>query len=278
MVHTQTSTSFEREKNLKAAGITLTIAILLLLCFIWIIIPNTTAVPKPAYAPIQVMLDNHLPEVVPITDPSGNGSVDASSQGTSTANTAPPNNRPELAAATPSAAPKTNPVARHGAGSNTSGNKTPAVENSPKAVFTGVKGTSKDNSDNNDNFNKSNSLTGGNGNGKGNQNGVGEGTGKKEGHGAGSGVGIGSGLQGRRIMRTPTFQEEFNENAKVIVNITVDKSGKVIAAEINPRGTTTSNTTIRNIARKKAFELTFNLGNEEEQTGSVNFNFRVNSN
>ena len=278
MVHTQTSTSFEREKNLKAAGITLAISVLLLFCFIMIIIPNIQVVPKPAYAPIEVMLENHPPEVVPVTEPSGKGSSESSSQGTSTTNSAPPNNHPEIAAATPSAAPKTNPVARHGGASNTSGNKTPAVENSPKAVFIGVKGTSKDNSDNNDDFNKSNSLTGGNGNGTGNQNGVGEGTGKHEGHGSGSGVGIGSGLHGRRIMKTPSFQEEFNENAKVIVNITVDKNGKVIAAEINPRGTTTANATIRNIARKKAFELTFNLGNEEEQTGSVNFNFRVNSN
>ena len=76
----------------------------------------------------------------------------------------------------------------------------------------------------------------------------------------------------------PSFQDEFNENAKVIVDVTVNKAGKVIDAEINPRGTTTSNSTILSIAKKKAYQLTFNLGNEDEQTGSVNFNFRVNSN
>ena len=279
MANIQTTASFEREKNLKAGGITLLISLVLLLCFIWIIIPTIQVVPKPAYAPIEVILDSHLPvPVVPVNDNSGDGSQASSSVGTAADNSAPPNNVPDKAAATPSTAPKTNPPALHGAGSNTSGNKNPAKENSPKAVFTGSKGTSTNNSDNNDDFNKYNDKLGGNGNGNGTSTGNGEGSGTHAGHGAGSGVSIGSGLKGRRIKMYPTFQDDFNENAKVIVDITVNKLGKVIGAEINPRGTTTSNATIRAIAKRKAYELTFNAGNEDEQTGSVNFSFKVNSN
>ncbi len=279
MANTQSTASFEREKNLKAAGITLLISLVLLLCFIWIIIPTIQVKPKPAYAPIEVILDSRMPEpVVPINDNSGDGSKSSSSVGTATDNSAPPNNVPDKPAATPSTAPKTNTAALHGAGSNTFGNKTPAKENSPKAIFTGAKGTSKDNSDNNDDFNKYSNQRGGNGNGNGTSPGSGEGSGTHAGHGAGSGVSIGSGLRGRRIKNHLTFEDEFNENAKVIVDITVNKAGKVIGAEINPRGTTTANATIRAIAKRKAYELTFNLGNEDEQTGSVNFTFKVNSN
>ena len=278
MVNIQTTASFEREKNLKSAGITLMFMLLLLICFVIIIIPNIQATPKPAYAPIEVILESHLPEtVVPVSNNSGDGLKSASSIGT-TANSAPDNNHPELAAATPSTVPKTNPTASHGAASNTSGNKTPTVENSPKAIFSGAKGTSHDNSDNNDDFNKYSNQLGGNGNGSGNASGTGEGNGNHAGQGNGSGVSIGSGLRGRKIVMKPSFQDEFNENAKVIVDITVNKIGKVIGAVINPRGTTTSNVTIRRIAINKAKQLTFNLGNEDEQTGSVNFNFKVNSN
>jgi len=278
MVNTHTSASFEREKNLKAAGITLLFSLILLLCFIFIIIPTIQVIPKPAYAPIEVILESHLPEtVVPVNKSSGDGAKSSSSLG-KTANSALPNNVPDKASATPSTVPKTNPTALHGGASNTSGNKTPAVENSPKAVFSGAKGTTHDNSDNNDDFNKYSNQLGGNGNGNGNAAGTGEGNGNREGHGSGNGVSIGHGLKGRKILRTPLFQDEFNENAKVIVDVTVNKAGKVIDAEINPRGTTTSNYTILSIAKKKAFQLTFTLGNDEEQTGSVNFNFRVNSN
>ena len=278
MVNMQTTASFEREKNLKSAGITLLVMSLLLICFIFIIIPTIQAIPKPAYAPIEVILDNHLPEtVVPVSDNSGDGVRSATSQGTS-ANSAPSNDHPELAAATPSNVPKTNPTASHGAASNTSGNKTPAVENSPKAIFSGAKGNSHDNSDNNDDFNKYSNQMGGGGNGSATATGTGEGSSAHAGNGNGSGVSIGSGLRGRKIVMKPSFQDDFNENAKVIVDITVNKSGKVIGAVINPRGTTTSNATIRGIALKKAYQLSFNLGNEDEQTGSVNFNFKVNSN
>ena len=279
MGNTQTTASFEREKNLKAAGITLLFSLLLLLCFIFIIIPTIKVIPKPAYAPIEVILDSRMPEpVVPVNDNSGTGAKASSSEGTDNSNSAAPNNHPELASATPSKAPETNPKANHGAGSNTSGNKTPAKENSPKAVFAGMKGTSTNNSDNNDDFNKSNNKTGGGGNGNSTNAGTGEGSGTRPGHGAGSGVSIGSGLKGRKIVMRPSFQDEFNENAKVVVDITVNKTGKVIGANINLSGTTTSNPTIKAIAIRKAYQLTFNGGTEDEQTGSVNFNFKVNSN
>ncbi len=87
-----------------------------------------------------------------------------------------------------------------------------------------------------------------------------------------SGVGISSGLKGRRITQFPSFQDEFNENAKVYVDITVNASGAVMVTSI-AKGTTTSNTTIRSIALQKAKSLKFNPG--EEDRGTIIFNFKV---
>lgn len=90
-----------------------------------------------------------------------------------------------------------------------------------------------------------------------------------------SGVRIRSGLSGRRFTRLPSFEDDFNENAKVAVDIRVDKIGNVISAVVNPRGTTTTNGSIRSIATRKAMQLKLNAGDEDEQTGTILFDFKL---
>lgn len=90
-----------------------------------------------------------------------------------------------------------------------------------------------------------------------------------------SGVKIRSGLSGRSFKRLPSFEDDFNENAKVAVDIRVDKSGNVTSAVVNPRGTTTTNGTIRSIATRKAMQLKLNTGDEDEQTGTILFDFKL---
>lgn len=95
------------------------------------------------------------------------------------------------------------------------------------------------------------------------------------GNGGSGGVSIRNGLDGRRITRLPSFEDDFNENAKVAVDITVNQSGSVISASINPKGTTTTNTSIRNIAIQKAKTLKLNAADAAEQTGTLIFNFKL---
>jgi len=97
------------------------------------------------------------------------------------------------------------------------------------------------------------------------------------GNGAGNGVSISRGLQGRKINRFPSFQDDFDENAKVAVDIKVDNAGNVISATIQPRGTTTANASMKAIALQKAKQLKFNpdADGAEEQIGTIVFNFRV---
>ncbi len=104
-----------------------------------------------------------------------------------------------------------------------------------------------------------------------------QGTGDK-GDGIGSGgLSIVRGLQGRKISRFPSFTDEFNENAKVAVDVRVDPNGNVIGANIQPRGTTTANSNIKNIALQKAKLLKFSTNTDaaDEEVGTVVFVFRV---
>jgi len=92
-----------------------------------------------------------------------------------------------------------------------------------------------------------------------------------------SGVSISKGLQGRRITKLPSFEDEFNENAKVAVEIKVDKSGQVLSATFQPRGSTTSDGGMREIALRKARQLKFSANPEGSDTelGTIIFNFRL---
>ncbi len=89
----------------------------------------------------------------------------------------------------------------------------------------------------------------------------------------GSGYTIQGNLRGRAIVRQPSFQDDFNENAKVAVDLSVNALGAVTSAAYQPKGSTTSNVTMKDIALRKARQLKFAPG--EEQRGTIIFNFRV---
>lgn len=88
-----------------------------------------------------------------------------------------------------------------------------------------------------------------------------------------SGVSISRGLQGRRITGLPSFEDDFNENAKVAVDIKVDENGRVVSATYQARGSTTSNAALKAIAIRKANQVKFNSGGES--AGTLIFNFKL---
>ena len=89
-----------------------------------------------------------------------------------------------------------------------------------------------------------------------------------------SGVSISKGLQGRRFTKLPSFEDEFNENAKIAVDIRVDGQGNVISASYQPRGSTTADSDMKSIALRKAQQLKLNA-NGEESSGTIIFNFKL---
>jgi hypothetical protein len=93
------------------------------------------------------------------------------------------------------------------------------------------------------------------------------------GHGN-SGVTISRGLAGRGILSSPSFTGDFNENAKVAIDVHVDENGNVTKAEYNMRGSTTSASNYIAEARQKAKLVKFNTG-PAESVGTIVFNFKV---
>jgi|SRR5579871_1981043 len=89
-----------------------------------------------------------------------------------------------------------------------------------------------------------------------------------------SGVTISRGLQGRRVTGLPSFTDDFNENAKVAVDIHVDAAGNVTSADYQLRGSTTSESAMVAIALRKAKQVKFNSGSDES-VGTIVFNFKV---
>ncbi|MFM6970577.1 MAG: hypothetical protein ACKOWZ_09275 [Sediminibacterium sp.] len=157
------------------------------------------------------------------------------------------------------APPKPKAVFGGGSSTTTSGNNADSYNGKTDQGIAGGKG---DQGKINGNPN-SDSYTGNGGNGTGGP------------AGAGGGVSIRSGLDGRRIAKLPSFEDDFNENAKVAVDIIVNDNGQVIGATVNPRGTTTTNASIRNIAIKKAKMLRLNAGTDPEQKGTIVFSFKI---
>ncbi|MBS1601461.1 MAG: hypothetical protein JST42_02250 [Bacteroidetes bacterium] len=144
----------------------------------------------------------------------------------------------------------------------------------PKAVFHGVNGTGTGGNDADDFKPGGNQgIAGGHGDqgapgGNPNSNNYTGG-----GHGNG-GVAISRGLNGRHITGVPSFTDDFNENAKVAVDIHVDAAGNVVDATYQPRGSTTSEASMKAIALRKAKQVKFNAGGDES-VGTIIFNFKI---
>lgn len=122
---------------------------------------------------------------------------------------------------------------------------------------------------------------GGTGGGNGSGNGTGTGPGSGSGSGGGSGAGRGTGvgnyqLGGRKNLNTPRPQYRCNEEGTVVVQITVDRSGRVIKAE-RGRGTTNTAQCLFDQARAAAMDTKFESSDTAPatQVGKIIYNFKL---
>lgn len=289
-----TEQAFERSKNLKALGITILICLaLLLLTFLISWTAPQTPVPL-ADNGIEVNLGNSdagLGDVAPQLpgEPSKAEETDVQPVKSSAAKEEPEESKevaentekeapeihtspkPKTEPKQPTVLPKAKPKEKEPVAVTT-----PAPPK-PKAIYKG--GATQNNSGGNgaDSYNgvRNQGIAGSRGDqGKPNGNPASDSYTGNGGTGRG-GVSIRSGLSGRRFTHLPSFTDDFNENAKVAVDITVNGSGVVISAAINPRGTTTTNGGIRSIALSKARQLKLNASTADEQTGTIVFDFKL---
>lgn len=286
-------TAFEREKDLKATLYTIVVcgAVIFLFFFIqW----NSPQIPQPIVdTGIEVNLGNSetgfgdvAPQVpgepansnetnVSVPPPSStavqsNQNINADETGDEEVNNATKNVKAEVkpkAVLTP-----------------TSTNKKPTQNTvaanipkrvAPKALYTGDKGNGGNGADSYNNV-KDQGIAGGHGDqGKPNGNPNSNNYNGNGGTGTSGFITIRSGLEGRRPTKLPSFEDNFNEPAKIYVDITVDAAGNVTSATINPKGTTTTNPNSRAIAIRKAKMIKFSSGKEAEQFGTIIVNLKL---
>lgn len=96
----------------------------------------------------------------------------------------------------------------------------------------------------------------------------------------GSGLGnkgVSYDLKGRNSMSIPKPQYNLQESGKVVVEITVDRNGKVVNARPGMPGSTTSNSTLFEAARKAAMKAVFNSDPKASafQQGTITYHFQL---
>jgi len=270
---------FEREKNIKASVATLVVCTCIFLLFFFVQWTNPV-IEKPILTEgIEVNIGNSdvgsgMEQPMEPGEPGAESNAD-NSAATQTA-TASPDNTPTSNDA--DAAPISTPTKPNiSTTTNTTTAKkttlipTPATPK-PKMVMSKYGGGNATGGNNADTYHKSagegNDL---NGNGdKGKLNGTF--TGKT--YDGPGGISIRNGLTGRRPTKMPSFEDDFNENAKVAVDITINKAGKVTSAVVNPKGTSTANQNTRKVALKRAMDISFSAG-AEDQSGTIILDMRV---
>jgi outer membrane biosynthesis protein TonB len=288
--------SFESQKNIKASGYTLMICVALLILFLFVkwTLPNIP--PPPEEEGIEVNLGNSeqglgddQPFLPGKPSPADNQSYSPPKQINAPQEEAvkdfetddndeeapvikkPPVTKPQATKAPEKEVVKSTPTK-----TKPSEDPPAPAPPKPKAVFKGVNGTGTGGNEA-DSYKKGGNqgIAGGRGD-QGAPGGNPDSDNYKGGGNGNSGVAIRSGLAGRRISRLPSFEDDFNENAKVSVDIRVDAAGNVISAEYQPRGSTTSDPALKAIALRKAKQVKFNASSEES-SGTLQFNFRLKS-
>lgn len=100
-------------------------------------------------------------------------------------------------------------------------------------------------------------YTGGLGDGSGSDQGSGDGD---PGPGGKPGGANGDNFEGhryRKIVSKPEIVNPTQEEGKVVVNVYVDRKGNVTKTEVNPAGTTTTNSVLRSTATQSAYKIVF---------------------
>lgn len=85
----------------------------------------------------------------------------------------------------------------------------------------------------------------------------------------------GKGLQTRSIIYQPTIEDNTQKTGKVVINICVNGSGKVISANFTQKGSTTTDIYLINLAKENARKYLFSKSEITEQCGEIIIDFRL---
>lgn len=119
---------------------------------------------------------------------------------------------------------------------------------------------------------------GGTGGGNGTGNGIGTGSGYGAGSGGGSGGGSGYSLGNRKALSKPAPKYTCDEAGKVVVEVTVDQSGRTISATPGIKGTTNLARCLLDQAKIAAMNTKWDADSNApaKQVGKIIYNFSLN--
>jgi len=103
----------------------------------------------------------------------------------------------------------------------------------------------------------------------------GDGGGTGGGSGTGTGASIGGGLGGRKVERRGSINDSSQKSGKVVIEVCVNSSGTVTSADYTQRGSTTSDSELKNKALQAAKGYRFAPSTADQQCGTITFNFTL---
>lgn len=94
--------------------------------------------------------------------------------------------------------------------------------------------------------------------------------------GLGPGTGkVGAGLSDRGVRSAPQITDRSQKTGKVVIEVCVDRNGKVVKADFTQRGSTTADTELIELAKRNARNFIFSSSDAEEQCGTISYDFKV---
>jgi TonB family protein len=86
---------------------------------------------------------------------------------------------------------------------------------------------------------------------------------------------VGGGLGSRGVKYEPKITDNSQKTGKVVVDVCVDKTGKVVSANYTQRGSTTTDSDLRALAERSAMKFIFTESAIEKQCGTITVDFKV---
>lgn len=83
----------------------------------------------------------------------------------------------------------------------------------------------------------------------------------------------GAGLSGRKILVRPPVRDTSSLTGTVVVDLCVNRKGKVIAATYAPKGSNTKNEHLIQVALENARQYRFERSKLRKQCGSITYKF-----
>ena len=86
---------------------------------------------------------------------------------------------------------------------------------------------------------------------------------------------VGGGLGNRGVLYEPKISDGSQKTGRVVISVCVDKKGKVIKADYTQKGSTTTDSELKDIARRAALQFKFTDADIEEQCGTITVDFKI---